>query len=645
MNGIPKTQLPEWSVEAAEDLYRIPAWGDGWLGITELGDLTFGPEGQRINLRALVDEVEERGVHLPLLFRFPDVLKARIHLIHTAFAKAMEAHDYQGSHQPVYPIKVNQNRWVVEDIVRFGAPFHHGLEAGSKPELLAVLAILEDPEALIICNGFKDEEYVEMALRASRLGPTVVLVAEQEHEFHLFARCAKRLGIRPTLGVRTRLATRGAGHWQDSGGDRSKFGLGSRELMRSLQMLRESDLLGCLRLLHFHIGSQVSSIRSIKNAVREASWIYVNLVEMGVPLHFLDVGGGLAIDYDGSARQSSASKNYSLQEYANDIVYGVQEICDRRDVPHPTLVTEAGRSTVAHHAVLVTSIHSVSEFATGAAPEALPPEVPPPVENLFEICRNIESLPIREAYHDALQYLEESRTLFNLGHLSLAHRVMAEELFWALCGGIREQLGLSKHEAKEFSALEFSMADIYYGNFSVFQSLPDSWAISQVFPIVPLERLHEKPTQKGILADITCDSDGKIDRFLGDQRVLDLHRFRPGEPYRIGLFLVGAYQEILGDLHNLLGDTHAIHVAYDRNEGYRIEHLEKGDTVAEVLRYVEYRREDLVNQFRNLTEKALREKRLDRREARELLAAYEKGLDGYTYLEEPSRADSIEDSR
>lgn len=633
-----RTNPRSWTIDDTRDLYGIRSWGRDFVAVNQLGQLEVGPgdgDVPRIDLKALVDEVTERGIDLPLLIRFADLLKARVETLHAAFDRAIREHGYGGEYRGVYPIKVNQNRQLVEDLLRFGRPFHYGLEAGSKPELLAVLAMLDDPEALVVCNGYKDEEYVETALLGGRLGPEIVLVAEKPSELKLIVERSTALGIRPRIGVRTRLTTRGAGHWEASGGDRSKFGLGARELVEAVSFLDEAGMLDCFVLLHFHLGSQISSIRNIKDAIREAGWLYVNLAQMGVPLRYLDVGGGLGVDYDGSQTNFTSSMNYTIQEYANDVVFGVMEICDPAQIPHPVLVTESGRATVAHHAALVVEVLEVGEFRLHEPDAELPEDVEPALRNLFDAHRDLTTKNARETYHDALQYRDACQSLFTLGHLSLQHRVLAEDLFWAICYRVRDRLDERPRKAVELKAIEQALADTYFCNFSVFQSVPDAWAIDQLFPVVPIHRLNERPTRQGVLADITCDSDGTIDQFIDPREVrpaLDLHA-ADGAPYYLGIFLVGAYQEILGDLHNLFGDTNTVHVALDDDGGYRIDHVVNGDTVADVLAYVGYERRDLVARVRRAVESALKAGRMNRQQARELVAHYQDGLSGYTYLE------------
>ena len=631
-----------WTIADAIDLYGIDAWGRGFFSVNERGHLVVGPgasAAQVLDLKELVDEVRERGITPPLLIRFSDLLEARIREIHGAFQQAIELNGYEGGYRGVYPIKVNQNRFMLQDLVRYGRRFHFGLEAGSKPELLAVLAMLADPAALVVCNGYKDEEYVETALVASRLGPEIVLVAEKLAEIELILRIGRRVGIRPRIGVRMRLATRGAGHWEASAGDRSKFGLGAGELIEAVEMLRREAMLETFVLLHFHLGSQISSIHNLKTALRESSQLYVSLVGMGVPLRYLDVGGGLGVDYDGSQTDAVSSMNYSLQEYANDVVFGVMEVCDPAGVDHPTLVTEAGRATVAHHAVLVTEVLGVKEDRIGALPAAAPPDAHPVLVNMLEAYRDLAPDNVRETYHDVQQYRDQCLSLFNLGHLSLEHRVLAEDIFGAACRRARQLVRDLPWVPPELEGIESALADIYYCNFSVFQSMPDAWAIGQLFPVLPIHRLDEKPGRSGIIADLTCDSDGKIDRFIGprsrppgERGVLELHDFRD-EPYYLAICLVGAYQEILGDLHNLFGDTNTVHVELDADNGYRIEHFVEGDRVQDVLGYVGYRRDDLVARLRRLAEESIRAERMNRDQARLLLRNYEAGLAGYTYLE------------
>ncbi len=635
-----------WSVADSNELYAIKHWGAGYFGINEKGNVMVHPAGPAtpsFDLKELVDEVRRRGISLPLLIRFTDVLRSRVVHLNEAFRKAISEHNYKGQYRGVYPIKVNQHRYVAEQITDAGKPFNYGLEAGSKPELLAVMALLEDPEALIICNGYKDEEYVETALYASKLGRRVVMVVEKPSELMLIAEVARKTGIKPRLGMRVRLSTRGAGKWEASGGDRSKFGLSSGELMDAISFLRETGLMDSFELLHFHLGSQISNIRNVKNALREVGRFYVEVLRLGAPLQYIDVGGGLGVDYDGSQTNFASSMNYTTEEYANDVVFSVMEACDAAQVPHPNLVSESGRAVVAHHAMLVTEVLGNSGFDVPPMPEGLPENSPHVVKNLHAAFRDVTNKNLLETYHDATEYKDEVLTLFSLGHLTLEQRVLAENLFWSICHKILRIAKEAGDLAEELETLEHMLSDTYFCNFSVFQSLPDSWAIDQLFPIMPIHRLLERPTRRAVLADITCDSDGKIEKFIDKREVKDdiqLHALNDDE-YYLGIFLVGAYQEILGDLHNLFGDTHTIQVSLAPGGGYLIDRVVEGDTVTEVLNYVAYNKDDLIAKVRGFTETALRAGRINLDESRQILRVYEAGLAGYTYLEREVDAKSF----
>jgi arginine decarboxylase len=632
--GIPR----KWTVADSAEIYGVKYWGNNYFSINDAGNVQShpaGPENGRIDLKELVDEVARRGIGLPLLIRFSDVLKSRIVELNETFRRAIAEYGYKGQYKGVYPIKVNQHRYVVEEIVQFGRPYHYGLEAGSKPELLAVMAMLDDEEALVVCNGYKDEEYIETALMLSKLGRTVLIVVEKFSELAQIAEVAKKMGVRPRIGVRVKLAAKGSGRWEASGGDRSKFGLSTREVVEAINFMRANDLLSCFELMHFHLGSQISAIRAVKNALREAGRFYVEVAKLGAPLKYFDAGGGLGVDYDGSQTNFASSMNYTTQEYANDIVFSLQEICDAAGVAHPTIVTESGRAVVAHHSMLVMDILGVGEFDVGKAPEKLTKEAPRVVRNLFETHKDVSRKNLLEAYHDALEYKDEALQLFNLGNLSLDDRVVAEDIFWAICQKILRTLRELREIPEELDGLERALSDTYFCNFSMFQSLPDIWAIDQLFPIMPIHRLGEEPTRRAVLADITCDSDGKIDHFI-DRRdvkpVLELHPVN-GQDYYLGVFLIGAYQEILGDLHNLFGNTNTVHVSLAAGGGYQIEHVVTGDTVTDVLKYVSYAREDLVARVRRFAELAVRANRMSLDETRSMLRLYEEGLAGYTYLE------------
>lgn len=626
-----------WTTSDSARLYNLHGWGRDYFSISDEGRILvhpYGPDGQALDIRELVDQLQVRGIGLPLLLRFSDILNARVQTIHDAFDQAIAEYGYRGGYRGVYPIKVNQDRYIVERLVEFGLPHHFGLEAGSKPELLAILSMLSDEQALIVCNGYKDREYVETALLASKLGRQIILVLEKPSELSLVLDCCRESAVQPRLGIRARLATKGFGHWEESGGDRSKFGFGARELLDAIAFLRRHRLLDRLVLLHFHIGSQVSSIRAVKDALREATRTYVELSKLGARLRYLDVGGGLGVDYDGSQTNFSSSINYTLQEYANDLVAGVMEVCDPEEIAHPVLVTESGRATVAHHALLVIEVLGARERESGPLPDSVPGGAPPPLTNLFEVCRDLSSENLLESYHDIVAYRDDCLSLFSLGHLSLEHRALAEDLFWIGCRRI--QVLLPQNEIpEELTELEAQLAETYFCNFSVFQSIPDSWAIDQLFPVVPLQRLDEEPVRRAVLADVTCDSDGRITRFIGGREfktVLELHPIDE-RPYYLGVFLVGAYQEILGDLHNLFGDTNTVNVSLDPDGGYRLDDVLMGDTVNNVLQYVQYRRDELIARLRRWTEAAIRNGNMTLEESRKLVRIYEEGLGGYTYPE------------
>ena len=640
-----KDVMKPWTALDSQELYAINNWGQGLFSIGPQGTVLAHPlavsveePGPGIDMKELADDLAKRGITTPLLIRFPDMLTQRIGALNDAFNKAIAEYDYEGSYQGVYPIKVNQDFHVVRKVVRGGAKFNYGLEAGSKPELLAAMAMIGNggsPKSLLICNGYKDEDYVETALLASKLGRTVVLVVEKPSELPMIHRVSQRTGIAPTIGVRVKLSARGAGRWEQSGGDRSKFGLSSREILDLVDYMRQHDLLDRLQMLHFHLGSQISAIRSVKTALREATRFYVELVRLGAGMRFFDVGGGLAVDYDGSQSNFQSSMNYSLQEYARDVVDGVGEICHEAGVKDPILVTEAGRAVTAHHAALLVDVLGVNALAPHM-PEACPENAAPVVRRLWETQADLTRKNVLETWHDAVDLKEESLQLFNLGHLSLEQRVHAENIFWALSARILKLSRELSDLPDELEGLHQAMADTYFCNFSLFQSLPDSWAVKQLFPVMPIQRLNEKPTRHAVLADITCDSDGQIAQFIDPRDVkdtLELHEIAEEESYYLGIFLTGAYQEILGDLHNLFGDTHEVHVSACTDSGYTIDHVVSGDTIEKVLAYVGYEHKGLVAKLRKCAEQAVRDKRMSVEETRLLMRAYERGMSGYTYLE------------
>jgi arginine decarboxylase len=626
-----------WTIENSLELYNVPDWGAGFFSINQRGNVAVRPRlepGPEIDLLELVKDLERRGLRTPLLVRFSDILASRVQGLANAFSHAIDEYGYGGRYRGVYPIKVNQQRHVVEEIVAHGAPLGVGLEAGSKPELLVALALLETPGALIICNGYKDRAYLETALLAQRLGRTPIIVIDRFRELELLIKVASELGIRPHVGVRARLTARGAGKWVESTGDRSKFGLSPVELVAAVDRLRVDDMLDCLELLHFHIGSQITAIQAHKEALREASRIYVGLKQMGASLGIIDVGGGLGVDYDGSKTNFHSSMNYSVQEYANDVVSAVQEACADAEVEAPDIVTEAGRAMVAHHSVLIFDVLGVNEVLPGRSPESVVEEDHKVLHDLWEVWNTVTRKNVQEGYHDALQIREEATTLFSLGYLDLRVRARVERLFLHCCKKILRAVRELPYVPEDLAALGKELADTYYGNFSVFQSAPDHWAVKQLFPTMPIHRLDRKPTRRGVFADLTCDSDGKIDKFI-DQRdvkdVLELHAVN-GEPYFIGVFLVGAYQEILGDLHNLFGDTDAVHVRLDEEGGYRVDHVVEGDDVSDVLHYVQYERSALVEKVRRSVENALHRGQMSLEDSALLRKRYKQGLEEYTYL-------------
>lgn len=626
-----------WTPKDSAELYCVGHWGRDYFEVGDGGELRVLPSGQggpAVALPALIEDLKERGLRTPLLVRFPDILGHRIGRLVGAFERAADEYDYRGSFRGVYPIKVNQQRHVVEEMVTLGAPFRLGLEAGSKPELLIALAMLDTPDALIICNGYKDRAYIETALLAQRLGRTPVIVIERFHELELVIKVSAELGIRPHLGVRAKLSAKGAGKWVESSGDRSKFGLTAAEMVEAVDRLRLDDLLDTLELLHFHIGSQITTIRAHKDALREGSRVFAGLHALGAKPKLFDVGGGLAVDYDGSRTDFHSSKNYNVQEYANDVVAAIQEVCDEAEVPHPDIVTESGRWMVAHHSALIFDVLGVNEVRPATRPQPVTEEDSKLLHDLEETFENISKKRLLECYHDALQLKEDAATLFAHGQLDLRDRARIERWFWACTDKIRRVARELPEIPEELEDLEKALADTYFGNLSVFQSAPDHWAVKQLFPLMPIHRLDEEPTRRGVIADLTCDSDGKIDQFIGlrdIKPVLELHPFEGG-PYYLGMFLMGAYQEILGDLHNLFGDTDAVHVRIDAEGGYVVEQVVEGDDVREVLSYVQYDQNALKEKVRRLTEASLRAGRISLEETRLLRRRYEQGLWEYTYL-------------
>jgi arginine decarboxylase len=627
-----------WTTTEASDLYDIVSWGKGYFSVGANGNVLVHPtkeSNRSIDLKQLVDTLEWRGISLPILIRFADILKHRLGEMHQAFESSIREHGYQGRYCCVYPIKVNQQRQVVEEVFNFGRAYNFGLEAGSKPELLAVLAIA-DNETPIICNGFKDDEYIEMVMLAKKIGRRIIPVVEKFTELDLILKHAEQVGVKPIIGLRVKLASRGSGRWKSSGGYRSKFGLTVSEALKAVEILKQRGMEDSLQLLHFHLGSQITNIRQIKAAVIEGARIYVDLKKLGTGLQYLDVGGGLGIDYDGSQTDFESSVNYTLEEYARDVIYHVQNICDESEVPHPNIITESGRAIAAYHSVLVFNVLGVSGFGEEELPASLPEDAEQPLIDLFETHRSLTKKNLLETYHDAQQALDSALNLFSLGYLALEQRSTAENLYWAICRKILRFAGELEYFPEELEGLNAMLSDTYFCNFSLFQSMPDSWAVKQLFPIMPIHRLNEPPTRHAVLGDISCDSDGKVDQFIDRRDVkktLPLHAFN-NSSYILGAFLLGAYQEILGDLHNLFGDTNAVHVSLDEQGEVVLETVIQGDTVREVLNYVQFSAQALVDQFRKDVEVAVREQRIGYEESGRLLRFYEEGLQGYTYLEQ-----------
>lgn len=630
--------MKKWHIEDSADLYNINGWGVSYFGINDKGHVVVTPKknGIEVDLREVMDELALRDIGAPVLLRFPDILDNRIESMSCCYRKASEEYGFRGECFSVYPIKVNQMHPVVEEIISHGQKFNLGLEAGSKPELHAVIAVNAESDSLIICNGYKDESYIELALLAHKMGKRIYLVIEKMNELDLIADIAKRLNLRPNIGIRIKLGSSGSGKWEDSGGDASKFGLTSSELLEALEMLTAKGLGDCLKLIHFHIGSQVTNIRHIKTAIREASQFYVQMHKMGFPVDFIDAGGGLGVDYDGTRSASSESSvNYSMQEYVNDVIYQIMDAADRNGLPHPNIITESGRSLAAHHSVLVMQVLETAslpempeEWEVGENDHRL-------VKDLYEIWDNLTQRSALENWHDAQQIREETLELFSHGLIDLRTRAQIEKLYWSVTREIKHIASQMKRVPEELHKVNKLLADKYFCNFSLFQSLPDSWAVDQVFPVIPITRLDEKPTRMATLQDMTCDSDGKIDNFIvsgGTSSSLPVHPLKPGEPYYIGVFLVGAYQEILGDMHNLFGDTNAVHISCYKDH-YEIDRIIDGETVAEVLDYVQFNPKKLVRNVETWVTKAMKDGKITPEEGREFLSNYRSGLYGYTYLE------------
>jgi arginine decarboxylase len=635
-----------WKVDDSAQLYQVDAWGSGYFGVNEAGHVVVRPDqrpNREIDLLEVVEGLKARDLTAPVVIRFPDIIAHRLKSLAEAFGQAITENEYRGRYAAVFPIKVNQQRLVVEEVYRSGKEFGFGLEVGSKPELLVVMAMTEDaPDRIIVCNGFKDDSYIETVVLAAKLGRKIIPVVENFVELGLILRHAQKYGVRPSIGVRVKLAAEGAGRWRESAGEKSKFGLFITEILEVVEVLKQNDMLDCLKLVHCHTGSQLQDIRRVKEAVTELAHVYAELKLMGAGLEYIDIGGGLGVDYDGSRTNFESSMNYTLNEYASDVVYRIASVCNTRRIPHPTIISESGRAIVAHHSVLVFDVLGTSALDQFRVANRLEEdvrdggEIPQPVRDLFDAYRSVSERRLVECWHDSLQAREQALQMFNLGYLSLEFRGLAERLYWATCARIRDLCRRLEVVPEELEGLETILSDIYFCNFSIFQSLPDSWAINQLFPIMPIHRLNERPTRNAVLADITCDSDGKIDRFVSlkeTKRTLETHELRGKEDYYLAAFLVGAYQETLGDLHNLFGDTHVVHIRLLEEGGWWIEETVKGDTAIQVLGYMEYDTDELYPRLARDCERAVRENRLSVPESQRLKRFYEAELHGYAYLE------------
>lgn len=635
-----------WSVEDSKDLYHVDAWGKGYFSVNAAGHVVVRPDqvvGREIDLYDVIQGLKARDLTAPVVVRFSGILAHRLRHLHDAFAQAIAENDYRNRYTSVYPIKVNQQRLVVAEVYRYGREFGFGLEVGSKPELLAVMAMTESsPERLIVCNGFKDESYIEAVILATKLGRTIIPVVENFAELGLIIKQARAYGVKPTIGVRVKLASEGSGRWRDSAGEKSKFGLFISEIIEAVKVLREHDMLDCLKLVHCHPGSQLQDIRRVKDAINELAHVYAELKLLGAGLEYIDVGGGLGVDYDGSGTNYASSMNYNINEYASDVVYRIASVCNQRKLPHPVIVSESGRAVAAHHSVLIFNTLGNSQLdkfkVTGREDvdyQGTEP-LPQPVKDLFGAYREVSERRLVECWHDAQTAREQVLQMFNLGLLSLEFRGLAERLYWATCTRIRDMCRKLDDCPEELNDLESILSDIVFCNMSVFQSLPDSWAIDQLFPIMPIHRLTEAPTRRAVLADITCDSDGKIDKFVSHRemkRTLEVHDFNAGDEYYLAAFLVGAYQETLGDLHNLFGDTHVVHIRLEESGGWWIEEVVMGDTANKVLEYMEYDVAELYPALARDCERAIREGLMTIPESQALKRFYEGELNGYAYLE------------
>jgi arginine decarboxylase len=632
--------LERWTTERSTELYGVREWGAGFFGISQSGELQVTPEPgnftNAVSIPEIIEGIQERGLDMPVLLRIENILGTQISLLNNSFQSAIDSLNYRGSYLGAYPIKVNQQQQVVEAVTRHGKKYHHGLEAGSKAELIAAMGMLRDPEAVLVCNGYKDEEYIDLGLHATQLGFKCVLVVEMPGELPLIIERSRALGVEPILGVRVKLSAQANGLWAESGGDRSIFGLNAAQIIEAIDTLKAEEMLGSLQLLHYHLGSQIPNIREIRNAVAEAARVYAGLVAEGAGMRYLDLGGGLAVDYDGTQTNFMSSRNYSVDEYSVDVVEGVMTVLDEQNIDHPIIITESGRALVAYYSMLLFNVLDTARFEPETLPETLPEGTSIHIQHLYDTLEALNLRNVQESFNDILYYRDQVRQAFSQGKLSFRERALGDSVFWETIFRIARFAKDMPSLPHELEGITQALSDIYYCNFSVFQSLPDSWAIGQLFPIMPVHRLNETPTREGLLADITCDCDGKIDRFIDSQgvkRTMPLHELKDSEEYYLGAFLVGAYQETLGDLHNLLGDTNIVTVRIrDNGEFVFVGELE-GDTVEDILSYVEYDTKALLRRFRKTAETAVQHGQITPIQRRDILQAYKNGLQGYTYFE------------
>ncbi len=632
-----KTDSTAWSVAQSAEVYGINNWGADYFSVSESGEVIVHPHGNGtgVSLRKIVDGLIDRGLDMPVLLRFSDILDSRIKQLHEGFGRAIKNFSYNGHYRGVYPIKVNQQQQVLEEISAFGARYHHGFEAGSKAELIAAISFLHDKEAYLVCNGYKDAEFIDLGLLARKMGLQCVFVVESPTELEQIIDRSEALDILPIIGVRLKLSTQASGHWNHSGGERSVFGLNPSQVCDLVDRLKEAGMLDCLQLLHYHVGSQIPNIRDIREAVVEACRVYTGLVNEGAPMGILDLGGGLAVDYDGSHADTATSRNYGLDEYCTALIENIVSSLDEADIAHPNIITESGRATVAYYSVLLFNILDESRFEINDLPRELDADAHELLQNLMEVVKVLGVKNAQECYHDAFYYRDEIHQRFKHGSMTLRERALAGEIFWHIVTRIAQLTQEMEFVPEELKKLPGMLADIYYGNFSLFQSLPDVWAIDQLFPIMPIHRLEEQPTRAVVLSDITCDCDGMINRFVGQYTTRDtlpLHTLT-NEEYYLGVFLVGAYQETLGDLHNLLGDTNVATVEVSKNGTLKYTRELEGDSVADVLSYVEYDPKSIIRRIRRLAEEAVRDESITAKDRRQIMETFETGMRGYTYFE------------